>query len=96
MVYGLLVTLFMLVCFLLITLVLIQQGKSSIGIGGLGGSAQMLFGGSGGQDVFQKTTWILGFLFMFGSLGLTLLKTHEGKHSLYTRRMASMPRHNNQ
>lgn len=96
MLYGLLITLFIFVCFLLISLVLIQQGKSSIGIGGLGGGAQMLFGGSGGQDVFQKTTWVLGFLFMFGSLGLTLLKNHEGKRSLYTRRMASMPRHTNQ
>lgn len=92
MLYGLLVTLFALVCFLLILLVLIQQGKGSIGIGGLGGGAQMLFGGSGGQDIFQKTTWILGFLFMFGSLGLTLLKTQEGKRSLYTRQQqASAP-----
>ena len=48
-----------------------------MGLGGLGGGAQMLFGGSGGQDIFQKITWILGALFMFGSLSLALLKTSQ-------------------
>lgn len=83
MLYGLLVTLFIFVCFLLIVLILIQQSKSSLGLGGLGGGTQLLFGGSGGQDIFQKTTWVLGALFMFGSLGLTILKTREAKTSYY-------------
>lgn len=54
-----------------------------MGIGNLGGGVQMLFGGSGGQDIFQKTTWALGALFMFGSLGLSLMKTHEFSQSRY-------------
>ncbi len=74
MLFGFLLTLFVINCFLLILLILIQQGKSSMGLGAMGGGTQMLFGGSGGQDIFQKTTWILGAIFMFGSFGLALHK----------------------
>jgi preprotein translocase subunit SecG len=46
----------------------------------------MLFGGSGGQDFFQKLTWILGAIILFGSLGLSLLKVkylHESRPQQY-------------
>jgi len=75
MLLGLLITLFTFVCFLLILMILIQQGKGSMGLGSLGGGTQMLFGGSGGQDIFQKITWILGAIFMVGSLVLALMKS---------------------
>lgn len=74
MLYGILVFLFVILCITLILLILIQKGKSSIGLGSLGGGTQLLFGGSGGQDFFQKTTWVLGALFMAGSLFLAILK----------------------
>ena len=48
-----------------------------MGLGNMGGGAQMLFGGSGGQDLFQKITWILGTIFMAGSLILALMKSHQ-------------------
>lgn len=83
MIYGLLLTLYLLVCVLLVLLVLVQKGKSSMGIGNLGGGVQMLFGGSGGQDVFQKTTWALGAIFIAGSLFLSMLKTQQFSHSRY-------------
>jgi preprotein translocase subunit SecG len=83
MIFGLLVTLFILLCFMLIGLILIQKGKGSMGIGSLGGGAQMLFGGSGGQDLFQKTTWVLGALFMGGSLALSIMKTKNYEVSRY-------------
>jgi preprotein translocase subunit SecG len=85
MVYGLLLTLFVFICVFLVLIILIQQGKSNMGLGNLGGGAQMLFGGSGGQDIFQKTTWILGVLFMAGSLGLALMKSRSFERSGYTR-----------
>ena len=44
--------------------------RGNIGLGTMGGGTQMLFGGSGGQDLFQKITWALGALFMGGSLAL--------------------------
>ena len=74
MLYEILITLFVFVCFLLILLILIQQGKGSMGLSNIGGGGQMLFGGSGGQDIFQKATWTLGTFFMLGSLVLALMK----------------------
>jgi protein translocase SecG subunit len=52
-----------------------------MGLGNLGGGTQLLFGGSGGQDLFQKMTWILGAIFMFGSLGLAIMKTRQVNHN---------------
>ena len=54
-----------------------------MGLGSLGGGSQMLFGGSGGQDLFQKLTWVLGAIFMFGSLAISIMKTQDYKTSRY-------------
>ena len=54
-----------------------QKGKGGMGLGSMGGSNQMLFGSGGGQDLFQKMTWILGALIIFGSLGLAIWKAKE-------------------
>lgn len=88
MLVGLLTALFVFVCLLLILLILIQQGKGSMGLGAMGGGTQMLFGGSGGQDLFQKVTWVLGALFMGGSLCIALLKTSSHYSSSY---MSQLP-----
>lgn len=88
MIYGLLLTMFIAICLFLILIILIQQGKGNMGIGNLGGGAQMLFGGSGGQDVFQKITWVLGVLFMVGSLFLSLMRS-SGSIPAYAQRMPS-------
>ncbi|MBD3231708.1 preprotein translocase subunit SecG [Candidatus Dependentiae bacterium] len=69
--------LFIILCVLLGFIILIQQGKGDMGLGGLGGGSQMLFGGSGGQDFFEKVTWVMGALFILGALGLTILKYKE-------------------
>ena len=81
MFFSLLVALYTLSCFILILLVLLQKGKGSMGLGNLGGGAQLLFGGSGGQDLFQKVTWVLGAIFMIGSLGLSLMKGSQYRSS---------------
>ena len=73
MLTGFLSFLYALSALLLILLVLVQKGKGSMGLGNLGGGTQMLFGGSGGQDLFQKATWVLGALLLFGSIGLSML-----------------------
>ncbi len=82
MLYEILVSLFTILCFVMILLILIQKGKSSSGLGGLGGGSQMLFGGSGGQDLFQKSTWVLAALFMGGSLVLSTMKKPNVLHNL--------------
>jgi preprotein translocase subunit SecG len=81
--FSILNALFVMVCLLLIPLILVQKGKGSMGLGNVGGGAQMLFGGSGGQDVLQKATWVLSFIFMFGSLALAILKTREYNKARY-------------
>ena len=73
--------LFIILSIFLAIFILIQQGKGDMGLGGLGGSTQMLFGGSGGQGFFEKTTWVLGFIFILGSLGLAVLKSKENRKS---------------
>lgn len=80
MIIGLLTTLFVVLAFLLGLVILLQKGKSSLGLGGMGGGSQMLFGGSGGQEAFQKITWILLTIFMVGSLGIALLKSKKQGH----------------
>lgn len=77
MLYGLLITGYVFICFLLVCIILIQKGKGSTGFGAIGGGSQMLFGGSGGQDIFQKTTWVLGAIFILGSLVLSIMKTRQ-------------------
>jgi preprotein translocase subunit SecG len=81
--YALLMTVYFIICFFLVLIILIQKGKSNMGIGSFGGSSQMLFGGSGGQDIFQKITWVLGTLFMLGSLILALMKSQQIQHLPY-------------
>lgn len=83
MLYELLVALFVFLCFMLIFIILLQKSKSSMGLGSLGGSSQMLFGGSGGQDLFQKITWFLVAIFMSGSLMLTLMKSSNSRTMQY-------------
>lgn len=70
-------------CLLLVLIILVQKSKSSLGLGAMGGGTQMLFGGSGGQDIFQKITWVLITIFLFGSLGLSLLKSRESQSLNY-------------
>lgn len=83
MLYGLLMTLFFSMCFFMVLIIMVQQSKGSLGLGSLGGSAQMLFGGSGGQDLFQKITWACGIIFMIGNLTLAVMKSHELHFSKY-------------
>jgi preprotein translocase subunit SecG len=83
MLYGFLLTLYLINCFLLVLIILMQKGKGGLGLGGLGGGAQMIFGGGGGQDLFQKITWILGSVFMAGAMILSLMKSTEHKKFRY-------------
>jgi len=83
MLYGFLLTLYLINCLFLVLIVLMQKGKSGLGLGGLGGGTQMLFGGGGGQDLFQKTTWVLGAIFMTGALVLAMIKSTEHKKFKY-------------
>lgn len=79
--FGIFMFLFVILCVFLAFFILIQPGKGDMGLGALGVSSQMLFGGSGGQNFFEKATWIMGALFMLGALGLSVLSSHERSSS---------------
>lgn len=66
-------------CFLLVIVVLLQSGKGG-GISsafGIGGASQTLFGASGAGNVLTRATSILGAIFMVFSLILALLAGSE-------------------
>jgi len=77
-IFSFLTVLYGFLCLLIVLLVLIQRGKGNMGLGNLGGNNQMLFGSSGGQDIFQKITWLCCFFLLAGSL---VLAVSRGKYS---------------
>ena len=95
-IFSLLTFLYGVMCCLIILLVLIQRGKSSMGLGNMGGNNQMLFGSSGGQDIFQTATWILCGILLVGSLFLSTLKSKYGKSHTSVNYTRNVPVDNNQ
>lgn len=80
-------------CIFIVLMVLIQRGKGNMGLGSVGGSNQMLFGSSGGQDIFQKITWICCVLLLIGSLILAISrgKSVQGLNVRYSAPQSSLP-----
>ncbi len=73
--YTFLIVVYVLVCFFMVIIVLLQQGKGS-GMGAtFGGGGQTLFGSRGQTTPLQKMTTIMAFLFMALSV---LLATMSG------------------
>jgi preprotein translocase subunit SecG len=64
-------------CVLIVLVVLMQSGKGAEISASLGGSSNTVFGSSGGANFFTKTTFVLAAIFMFTSLGLTILGSKE-------------------
>ncbi len=74
----------------MILIILFQKSKGSLGIiGSAGSSAQMLFGSTGGQDLFQKITWGFVACFLGGSLLLAILKNRAIYQSSYLTKAAA-------
>ncbi len=62
------------VCFLLLLVVLLQQGKGGDIASAFGGSSsQAAFGARSGATLLTKATTVLGVLFMLGALGLAIV-----------------------
>ena len=76
MLYYLIVTLFVLVCGLLIITILLQQGKGGdIANAFGGGSSQAVFGARSGATLLTRATSVLAALFVIGALALTIFGT---------------------
>ena len=73
MLYYLVVTLYVLVCGLLIITILLQQGKGGdIASAFGGGTSQAVFGARSGATLLTRATSVLAALFIIGSLALTV------------------------
>ena len=91
-VFGVLPMGFILLSLILVFIIFLQKGKSSLGLGSIGGANTLLFGGSGGQDIFQKATWILLACFMFGSLYLAIKTTRDAVRTVQTEHQSPIAR----
>ncbi len=73
MLYYLVVTLYVLVCLLLLTSILLQQGRAGDIASAFGGSSsQTVFGARSGATMLTRATTVLAVLFMVGSIGLAI------------------------
>ena len=73
MLYYLVAGLYVLSCFLLLLVVLLQQGKGGDMASAFGGGSQTAFGARAGATVLTKATTVLGVLFMLGAIGLGVM-----------------------
>ena len=74
MLYYLIVTLYVLVCGMLIITILLQQGKGGdIANAFGGGSSQAVFGARSGATLLTRVTYVLSALFVIGALTLVVL-----------------------
>jgi preprotein translocase subunit SecG len=74
MVYYLIATLYVLGCFLLLLVVLLQQGKGGdIASAFGGGGSQTAFGARAGATVLTRATAVLGAIFMIGAVVLSII-----------------------
>lgn len=80
--YALLTILHILVCFVLITVVLLQAGKGANMGAAFGGSSQTVFGSTGAGTFLGKLTAGVAVVFMLTSLTLTYMAAHRSSSSL--------------
>jgi len=74
MLYYLVATLYVLACFLLILVVLLQQGKGGDIANAFGGGAsQAAFGARSGATVLSRATTVLALLFVVGAVVLGIM-----------------------
>jgi preprotein translocase subunit SecG len=78
--FGLLLSVHVLVCIGLISVVLLQSGKGGgLAGGAFGGTAQTVFGGRGATDFMTRATMVLGGAFFVTSLALALLSSNPDR-----------------
>jgi preprotein translocase subunit SecG len=79
MLYYLLNTLYIFVCFVLLLVILLQQGKGGDMASAFGGSgSQTAFGARSGATMLSKLTTVFAVLFMLGALALAILGERGG------------------
>ncbi len=74
--YTFIIVVHVLVCFLLVVTVLLQQGKGAE-VGAVFGSSEAIFGAAGPATLLSKITTGCAVLFMITSLALTYLSVNK-------------------
>jgi preprotein translocase subunit SecG len=78
MLYYLVLFVYIVSCFLLLTVILLQQGKGGDMASAFGGSSsQTAFGARSGATLLTRATTVLAVIFMLGSLTLAILGQRE-------------------
>ena len=85
--YALILILHVVVCFLLITVILVQGGRGGMAEALGGSGSQSLFGG-GANVVMTKVTAVGAAIFMVTCVSLALLSTHRGRSVIEQMRLA--------
>ena len=67
---------------IIITIVVLLQKSSSIGLGAYSGSNESLFGAKGPAGFLAKTTFVLGFLFVVNTIALGYFYTKDSQKSI--------------
>ncbi len=71
-----------LVCFFLVIIVLLQQGKGASMGATFGGSSQTVFGSEGPLPLLNKVTTAAAVIFMVTSISLAYMSANRSTHSL--------------
>jgi len=78
MLYGFILTVHVLVCFVLIAVILLQAGRGGGVADAFGGTAQSILG-TRGAAFLTKATTTCAILFMLTSIGLAILSAQKGR-----------------
>ncbi|MCM8811764.1 MAG: preprotein translocase subunit SecG [Candidatus Omnitrophica bacterium] len=79
MLYGLILTIHVLMCFVLIAVILLQAGRGGGLSDAFGGGAAQSFLGTRGAAYLTRATTVCATIFMFTSLGLAILSVQRGR-----------------
>ena len=80
--YGFIIAIHLLVCFVMIAVILLQSGKGAEMGAAFGGSSQTLFGSRGAGTFLSKVTIAAAVIFMLTSLSLAILSKHRSAASI--------------
>ena len=89
--YYLLSTLYVLVCFVLLMVILLQQGKGDMAAAFGGGSSNSAFGARTGATLLSKMTAGLAAVFMIGALTLAIVGQRGSSGSIMSGTPAPAP-----
>ena len=82
--------------FIIVIIILLQKGKGAeMGVSFGAGASDTLFGSSGPMPFMAKVTWVLAFLFMLNSAGISYMVYHANTASIIQNTPAASKQHEN-